>query len=224
MTRAISRLAARRTSIAVFAIAACSIVEAGAQDLAVTAVTAPASGCALSLAESVTVQLFNYGPTLTAGSTFNVSYTVNAGAPLTEMVTLGSNLLANGRLVYTFTTPADLSVPGNYTIDATANLPGDINPTNNVYSGYAVTNWANSVGGTLATPPMGSAGTLSLSGHIGNVVQWEESDDNGARWFALANTTATQAYARLRVPTRFRARVRNGPCADALSSPVTAVP
>lgn len=89
--------------------------NAVAQDLATVAITMPQSGCTLTANESVTVSVFNYGPTLPAGSVFNASYTINAGAPVTENVVLGSNLLRNSRFIYTFSTQANLSTPGTYT-------------------------------------------------------------------------------------------------------------
>lgn len=121
-----------------------------AQDLSVIAITAPVSGCALTSTENVTIRIFNYGPTLTAGSTFNVSYTINAGAPVTELVTLSSNLLTNSTLNYTFTTQANLSVAGTYTFTGTTALAGDVNPSNDTFSGYSVVNTAASVGGTVS--------------------------------------------------------------------------
>src|ERR1043166_1805444 len=87
---------------------------ATAQDISVIAITQPVSGCALTSTENVTIRIFNYGPTLTAGSSFGVSYTVNAGAPVPETVVLASNLLTNSTYTYTFTTQANLSVPGTY--------------------------------------------------------------------------------------------------------------
>lgn len=224
MTHRIPRLSPRVASLATFLFAALPGTASIAQDISVTAITAPVAGCALTSTENVTIWLYNYGPTLTAGSAFNVYYSINAGVPVAELLTLGSNLLTNSRLAYTFTTQANLATPGTYTFDATVNLAGDTNPTNNATTGYAVTNWAPSVGGTLTTPPAGSAGTLTLTGYTGQVVQWEESDDNVARWFVLSNTTATQTYASLRAPARFRARVRNGVCAEAVSNVVMATP
>ncbi|MBL8298361.1 MAG: hypothetical protein JNN30_08445 [Rhodanobacteraceae bacterium] len=193
--------------------------SATAQDLATVAITMPQSGCALTANESVTVWLFNYGPTLPAGSTFNVAYSIGASVPVTENVVLGGSLLRNSRLAYTFTTPADLSTPGNYTLDATVNLAGDINPTNNTHSAYAVTNWANSVGGTVSGPAGPTLnGSLTLSGHTGAVLEWQHSDDGNHRWRRLVNATTSQTFAALREHTAFRALVRNGPCAPVLST------
>jgi hypothetical protein len=200
--------------------------RASAQDLAVVEIEAPRDGCALGATENVSLSLFNYGPNLPAGSSFNVSYSINAGAPATEFVVLGSTLLANSRFDYTFTTPADLSVPGTYTIDATVNLRGDFNPSNDAYTGYHVVNTSPRVAGTLVGPaPPSTSGTLTLGGSTGPIAQWEESVDGGLRWFALANTSTTQDFADLRTPTKFRVRMQGAPCGpDVLSNVVVVSP
>lgn len=192
-------------------------------DLSMTAIVQPVSGCALSATENVTLRLFNNGNTLPAGSAFSVSYTIDSGVPVTEMIVLGSNLLSNSTLTYTFTTQANLSTPGAYTFDATVSLAGDVNPANNGFSGHVVENSAPSNSGTLSGPASGSAGVLTLSGNIGAVLQWEESPDT-LRWFKLANTTTSQSFSGLAATTHFRARVVNGLCPGAASNVVTVVP
>lgn len=193
-----------------------------AQDLSVIGMTAPTSGCALTATENVTIRIFNYGTTLPAGTSFNVSYTINAGAPVTEMVTLGSTLLTNSTFIYTFTTQADLSVPGSYTFSSTVSIAGDINPTNNTYSGYSVTNTGPTVGGTVTGGTdvcvSGNSGVLTLTGFTGSVLGWEYSTDGGSTWVNISNTTAAQSYNNLTVPTKYRALVQNGGCTAAYSS------
>ncbi len=203
----------------------CLSIAGFAQDLAVTAITAPVSGCAMTATENVTIRIFNFGANLPAGTAFNVSYTINAGAPVTEMVVLGSTLLTNSTMNYTFTTQANLSTPGVYTFDATVAIPGDINPTNDAFIGYMVTNTAASVGGTIAGPSSvcisGNSGNLTLSGHTGSVIEWQRSTDGGSTWFSISNTTTTQSYLNLTVPTMFRTLVQNGSCASTTSTPLS---
>lgn len=208
---------AARFAALLFAVAALPAVAQ--EDLALAGITAPQSGCALSKVENVSVQIFNYGPTLPAGTSFNVSYTINAGVPVTEPVTLASNLTSNSTLSYTFVTQADLFMTGAYTFDATVSLAGDVSPANDSLTGYVVTNSATSVGGTVSGesgPTL--AGSVFLSGRTGDVIQWQQSDDGGLRWRRLANTSATQNFDQLRQNTAFRALVRSGTCAPALSS------
>lgn len=194
-------------------------------DLSVTAILQPVSGCALTSTENVTIRIFNFGNTLPAATSFNVSYTINAGAPVVELITLGAPLLSNSTMSYTFTTQADLSVAGTYTIDATVTLAGDINPTNDAFTGYSVTNTAPSVGGSVAggggVCVSGNSGVLTLSGHTGNVIRWEYSTDGGSTWINISNTTTTQAYLNLTVPTLYRAVVQNGTCSIANSNPAS---
>lgn len=183
-------------------------------------ITSPVSGCALTANENVTVSIFNFGPG-TVTSPFNVSYSINGGPAVTEMVA-APNIPANTSFTYTFTTQADLSVPGTYTIDATVSLAGDPTAGNNTYLGYTVTNTAPSVGGTISGPSSvcitGNSGTLTLSGHTGNVLRWEYSTDGGGTWVNISNTTTTQNYNNLTVPTMYRAVVQNGSCAPATSA------
>jgi gliding motility-associated-like protein len=191
-------------------------------DLSVTNITAPVSGCALTATENVTIKIFNFGATLPAATSFNVSYTINAGAPVSQVVTLASPLTSNSTLTFTFTTQANLSVPGSYTFDATVSIAGDVSPANNAFTGYIVINTANSVGGTVAGGTnvcvTGNSGVLTLSGHTGNVLRWEYSTDGGITWINISNTTTTQAYNNLTVPTQYRAVVQNGTCSIATSS------
>jgi hypothetical protein len=192
---------------------------AHAQDLAVTAIKAPQSACVLGGNENVTIHIFNYGPTLTAGTLFNVAYTVNGGAPVVELLTLASNLGSNSTLDYTFTTQANLMVPGTYTFNATASLTGDVSPSNDTYTGYVVTKSAATVGGSVSGPagPV-LAGSVTLVGYVGDILEWQQSEDGGRRWRRLANTAATLGFDALRHDTQFRARVRSGACQVQLSS------
>ena len=194
-----------------------------AQDLAMTAVTQPLSGCALSAAESVSVRIINYGPTLPAGTSFLTMYSINSGPAVNEAVVLPNALPTHGVYIHTFAVAADLSVAGSYSILSSLNQIGDINTGNNTIHSHAVHNSAPSAGGLLADTGSGGSGALTLSGHIGEVAQWEESPD-AQRWFKLANTTTTQSYSDLGAITHFRARVVNAPCAPALSNVVIVAP
>lgn len=191
-----------------------------AQDLSVQAITAPASGCSLASAETVNIQLFNFGSNLPAATNFTVSYSINGGPPATELVTLGSTLLTNSTLHYTFLTGANLSTPGNYTITATVSIGGDINPTNNTQS-ISVTNSntvAGSVSGGTQVSYGANSGTLTLSGNTGAVIRWELSNDGGTTWFMVANETSSQSYLNLKSDTLYRAVVKDAACPEARSS------
>ncbi len=192
-----------------------------AQDVAVISITAPTSGCNLTSTENVVVRIFNYGPTDLSGVNIPVTYSVNGVAIPAETANFPS-FLQNSTVTYTFTTQANLSAPASYTIDATTSLGGDINTTNDAFTGYVVTNTAPSVGGTVTGGTnvcvSGNSGNLTLAGHTGNVLNWEYSTDGGSTWINISNTTTTQSYTNLTVPTRYRANVQSGTCTAASSS------
>lgn len=199
------------------------------QDLALASpvgnFSSPVTGCSLTSTETVTVNMFNFGSNLPAGTAFQVSYTINAGAPVVENVVLSSTLLANSTFTYTFATPANLSVPATYTFTATVSLPGDINASNNTHVNYMVTNNAASVGGSVMGGTnvciSGNSGNLTLTGHTGNVLNWEYSTDGGSSWINLSNTTTNQSYLNLTVPTLYRAVVQNANCSVVTSTPAS---
>ncbi len=189
--------------------------------------SAPVSGCSLSSSEAVTVNIACLGSNLPAGTTFDVTYTINAGAPVTESVMLVSTLLASSVYTYTFTTNANLSVAGTYDIDATVTLTSvaDINATNNVYSNYMVTSDAASVGGLVTGGTNvcynSNSGNVNLTGQTGTVLNWEYSTDGGVTFINISNTTTSQSYSNLTVPTLYRAVVKNASCPSATSASAT---
>ena len=194
-----------------------------AQDVSVIAITAPVSGCSLSATSSVTINVRNIGLTDLTGVPFDLSYTIDGGPPVTETVVAGFTPFASNTTVsYTFTTTANLSVPGVYTFTAYSTLATDINTTNDAFIGYVVTSTAPSVGGTVSGGTNvctgSNAGVLTLAGHTGSVTNWEYSVDGGTTWISISNTTTTQSYFNLTVVTLYRAQVQNGTCAAATST------
>jgi hypothetical protein len=83
-------------------------------------VLAPSTGV-LTNAEVVQATVFNYGTT--ALSAIPIQYTINAGTPVSEIIP--GPIAAGTGMVYTFTQTADLSTPGNYTIDVCTAVAGD---------------------------------------------------------------------------------------------------
>lgn len=195
-----------------------------AQDMSTIALLLPRSGCALSAQETVRIRVVNLGSTLPGASIFSYAYTINGGVPVSETVFMGNPVPPNGLLTYSFITPADLSQPGTYQIDATITVSADANPANNALGAQPIQNWAPSLGGSLpAWPGTASAGLLSLAGQRGEVLEWQQSTD-AERWSALSNTSTQQGFANLTQATHFRALVQNGPCAPALSSDTRVAP
>jgi hypothetical protein len=94
-------------------------------DVGVVAFDGPISGCGLGN-ETVAVYLTNFGTQTT--STFDVSYTVNGGTPVTE--TVNAALTYQDTLRHAFSTLANLSTVGSYNIQAYTTLSTDSEPTN----------------------------------------------------------------------------------------------
>ena len=74
------------------------------------------------------------------------------------------------------------------------------------------------VGGTVSsnkTICQGSnSGTLTLSGHVGTILRWQVSDDEGSSWTDISNTTSTYTSPALNTPGKYwyRAQVQSGAC------------
>lgn len=84
---------------------------------------------------------------------------------------------------------------------------------------------ALTVAGTL-TPnltvcaPLNS-GTLTLSGHTGNIIHWEYSVNGGGSWTTSNITSTTYTFNDLNTTTQYRATVKNGACANEISNMAT---
>lgn len=115
--------------------------------------------------------------------------------------------------IYTYYAEASCSDP-NLVCTTSIRVPSTLTITAN-----CVTN-AGSVSAN-ATVCSGSSGTLTLSGHTGNVLRWESSSDNFNTITQISNTTATHNYTNITATTQFRAVVQNGTCTATNSTPAT---
>jgi gliding motility-associated-like protein len=197
----------------------CITINISSQDIGILSSSSPNSGCELSNNELVTVVIFNYGSNYTGS--FDVSYEINSGVPITETITL-SPFLSTSSFAYTFTVPADLSTANSYSFDFYTNLVGDINNANDTLSNITVVSDTLSTGGVLSTSQSvcfgNNSGTLNLSGSIGSVQFWESSINAGSSWSNIANTTSSENYLNLIQETWYRAVVLNGFCPQDTSS------
>ena len=96
-------------------------------DLGVTQIFSPTSGCNLSSAEIVTVAITNFGTNPQTG--FDLGYILNGGTPVIEPY--GTDTLFPAQTdTFTFTIPANLGTPGTYTLNSFGALVGDTVPVN----------------------------------------------------------------------------------------------
>jgi gliding motility-associated-like protein len=65
-----------------------------------------------------------------------------------------------------------------------------------------------------------NTGTITLSGYVGNIINWESSIDNGINWTIITNTINNLSYQNLNATTIYRAAVQSGSCAPIYSNTV----
>jgi len=79
-----------------------------------------------------------------------------------------------------------------------------------------------SVGGTttgdIAVCAGANGGNINLTGHVGNILRWEKSIDNGITWATITSTDNPYVFSNLTLSTQFRAIVLSGACAEAIST------
>jgi PKD repeat protein len=81
-------------------------------------------------------------------------------------------------------------------------------------------------GGTaVATTPTvcagSNSGNISITGHTGNVIEWQSSTNNFTTFTTIASTATSIPYLNLTTTTQYRAVVRNGTCGPAFSTVAT---
>lgn len=78
-----------------------------------------------------------------------------------------------------------------------------------------------SVAGTTTVCAGSNNGTLILTGNTGNIIRWQSSDDGGASWSNITNTSAIYNFSNLSATMQYRAVVQSGNCLIENSLPVT---
>ena len=172
--------------IHIMAISALTPASTLANDAGITAISAPNSGCALTNAETITVTVKNHGTS--AQTNIPVSYKINNGTPVNEVI---PSLAANTSVNYSFTTKANLSALGTYSIEARTSLPGDMLATNDIITKSVVLSAAPAVPTISTSGPAsfctGSSVTLTAaSATTGTTYQWF---NNGTAISGATNAT-----------------------------------
>ncbi len=178
--------------------------------------TASASGTITVNAQIISLTSGIASPSL-CNNTVMTSILYTIGGAATNAVLSGAPIGVTGVLVgNVFTvsgTPNDVAGLYTYTIttSGTSCLPVTI-------SGI-ITVQPAAIGGSISSVSIctGATGTLTLTGQTGTIVRWESSTDGGGTWSPITNTTVTQAYTNIIVPTLYRAVVGNG-CGNVFST------
>jgi len=147
-------------------------------DMSVVEVVSPVNYCYITGNEIIAVKVKNTG--LNTVTSFNVSYTINNGTPVTEPFT--GSLATDSTITFTFATTADLSANVPYTISFEVDLTGDQYAMNDTMSVYLRTKY------NLATNyAMGFEANEDMSG-------WKSIDlNNDGRTWEFPFTSATLA-------------------------------
>ncbi|MBI4645509.1 MAG: T9SS type A sorting domain-containing protein, partial [Bacteroidia bacterium] len=122
------------------------IIEIQPYDGGVSDISSPVSGNFLSDQEQVDVTIENFGTEPLSG--FDIAFKINNGQPVIE--TYWDTIEPAASVTYSFTSTADLSAPGTYTITAYTIITGDGNNFNDLFT-TEVTNTIPPVGAICAT-------------------------------------------------------------------------
>ncbi|MBP6698252.1 MAG: HYR domain-containing protein, partial [Flavobacteriales bacterium] len=182
-------------------------------------------------------------PTIIAASTAFVNSAVQATAPTRYVRITKNNLLSavnfkvdalkffHGSLQGGTWTGTGVTSAGIFDPSALAGQSVSItymvsNGTCPYSSTNSITIEPEPIGGSVTSSVIGTqcpgnnAGTLTLSGYLGTIVEWQASADNFASFTVLANTLATYSFNNLTQATSYRARVSNN-CGTVLSASYT---
>ena len=151
------------------------------------------------------------GDTLTltghVGAVQKWQYSVNGGGTWTDIANTTAQLIYSNITTTTWYRAriiafcADaLSIEARITVDASPMpIGGTVSPNDTVCSGL-------------------NSGTLTLSGHSGNVVRWESSIDGGSTWVYINDTTVNHVYNNITTTTIYHAVLQYSSCNTATSS------
>jgi len=127
-----------------------SVLHKFGKDIGITAFVSPVSGNNMGAVVPVTVTISNFGGW--TQSNFNVSYTLDSNAPVTELVSASVN--PGSSINYTFGTSANLSAFQTYNLSSSTLLTGDSVLSNNAKS-TEVTNSSCISGTNSSSVPIG---------------------------------------------------------------------
>ncbi len=158
------------------------IREKNTVDVGAAALTAPAGTACYSNAETVTVQVKNYGAGAINMASTPITVTTNVTGAVTQTLTgtLNTGTLASGATTtVTMSTTLDMTPVGVYTFNSSATVTGDQDATNNAMP------VATRSGGTITVTPSTPYTQNFESGQGG----WASGGSNNSWAFGTANKT-----------------------------------
>ncbi|KIC90085.1 Ig-like domain-containing protein, partial [Flavihumibacter solisilvae] len=140
-------------------------------------------------------------------------------------------LTASGASTYAWSPAEGLSIASGATVIATPNVTTTytVTGTNNGCTGsttVTTTVIQGPEGSLSSTPPVcygNNGGTLTLSNNTGSILRWESSNNGGASWTNISNTSTTFTYSNLTQTTIYRAVLSLNGCTDYSSTGIVPV-
>jgi len=198
--------------------------SAYSQDAIISSVITPSNGCDLTSSEiiGVVIQNVSGGVIAIPGGSITVKYTVNGSAPIAE--TLGTFLVNGATWSFNFNIPADLSAcETDFDIVTWIDYAADINPNNDTLA-WTIRNDCTIIPGRVENDELVCDGdnnqVLNLNGwQYGTIINWTFSEDNGATWLPISNTSTSHTFNNLTTETQFSVEIDGGYCQNDVSAP-----
>lgn len=128
--------------LSVFLCAFVAYTSKAQTDLYVSSKDTPVDGIGMSNSEIISFTAYNYGWNYEPiGTVIDIAYSINGGAFVNEQVTLVSDFYAYDYMSFNFSTPADFSTPGSYTLTLVITSPNDYYHANDT-SLYTITHYS----------------------------------------------------------------------------------
>lgn len=158
-------------------------------------------------------------------SSSNNSITITGNADASRTYETGQWTLVSPTTGATISNPASASTavtftqPGVYTFRWTISNEGACTPSTDevVINVYAAPDGGNTSTAN-ATVCKGSNGSVTVASHVGTIVKWQSSIDNGTHWTDITNTSATYNYTNIDTTTIFRVLVNSAGAAEGCTS------
>ncbi|MGV6862001.1 MAG: gliding motility-associated C-terminal domain-containing protein [Putridiphycobacter sp.] len=186
-------------SIFIFFVTQKSIAQVDFALNGATSVNTPANGCELSSTETIKIVIVNVGSITGTNVNFDINYSLNGGATVTESGTINAGFASNATYTFTYSQPADFSACQIHTLDFELVINGltDTDPSNNTVTRNVTSDCAPTFGTTTAPSSVcqgSNSGNLNISGYNGVVQDWQWSTNSGTSWTSSGNSSDDENF------------------------------
>lgn len=160
-------------------------------DVGVASINSPSTTCEFVNNEVLNISVLNNSEdTLLAAETIDVSYSLNGGVSVNEVITLASDLLPGNTVDYSFTSTLNLTTSTTHNIEVSCAIPIDVNNANDNLSvdidavGYPEFTLGDDI---YTTNPVGTI--LTAPGGYPSY-EWQDASTNST--FTISNPASAQ--------------------------------